>query len=202
MLQTLTAYLLQTNKLYIPHVGTFRVDHQPAVLHFADRLLYPPQSNIFFKAVTDAQKNDTVLFVGENFSEEALSDFGQKLINGLAAGPFIWPGVGTLELRDDRVFYQPESSLGFLPVPANKVLRENRQHAILVGDQEHSSADISFMGKGVAGKKRTWLWVGWLLLLIALFLIGWIIFKEGALFGSKIKAFTTVQGTLTQSFYS
>lgn len=201
MLETLTAHLLQTNKLHIPYVGTFRVENQPAVLHFADRLLYPPQSKIIFEATTDSDRTDPDFMAGENLSEDTMTAFGQKLRNRLATGPVIWSGVGTLELTGNQIFYHPHHTHGLLPVPANKVLRENRQHAILVGDQQHSSADISFMEEGV-NKKKTWLWVGWLLLLIALLLIGWILYKEGAPFGSKIRVRTAWQVAVQQSYFS
>ena len=201
MLQTLTAHLLQSNQLHIPYVGLFRIEHNSAVLHFADRLLEAPYSKISFEPVDSSHDFKHEFAASDNSYEERITDFGQNLKNSLAASPFIWSGVGTLEIQNYQVVFQPEVNIPLSPVTANKVLRENRQHAILVGDQEQNSTDTSFIAEGT-NKKKTWLWIGWIIFLIALLLIGWMLYKDGALFGSKVKSGTALHSTLQQSFYS
>ena len=201
MLQKLTAQLMQTNKLHIPHIGLFRIEHHSAVLHFADRSLDAPYYKISFEPL-DSNHNVSNEFVEEdNAFRQRITDFGENLKKSIIDAPFLWSGVGTLEIQNEQVVFQPVNTLLLSPVPANKVLRENRQHAILVGDQEQSSADISFIGEGME-KKKTWLWIGWIILLIAMLVIGFIIYKEGSSFGSKIKAGTALHRTIQQSYYS
>ncbi len=48
MLSTLTSYLVQYKKVHIPDIGTFELLYKPAVLDFADRLIYPPSREVVF----------------------------------------------------------------------------------------------------------------------------------------------------------
>lgn len=197
MLQKLTAQLLQTKHLHIPYVGNFHMEDHAAVLHFADRLLHPPYASITFKPIDGEATNDEA---GPNFSND-LVRFGRDVKTGLTTSPFFWTGIGTLRIENGQVVFQPLDTLSLSPVAANKVLRENRQHQILVGDQQQSSADISFIGEGIE-RKKTWIWIGWVILLIAMLVVAFIFYKEGTSFGSKIKAGTALLHMLPPSYYS
>ena len=200
MLQTLTAQLLQNKQLHIPHVGSFNMQQHSAVLNFAERLIHPPYAEITFKSQTDFNHTALSDIDAVDLSNEEIEQFGLGLRKSLSASPFYWTGLGTFELENEQVVFQPESLATLTPVPANKVIRENREHAILVGDQERSSADTSFINESSV-KSRNWLWIGWVLVLLAALAITWHLYKEGS-FGSKTRSSTAVSQFLTQSSYS
>lgn len=169
MLNQLTLTLFQNKKLLIPHVGAFQIQQHPARLDFAERLLHAPYSEVLFRAnQTDHS---------EAVDEKDLQTFGSQLKAHLNKKPFVWPGIGTIEKINGQLVFKPVPITGMAPVTANKVLRENREHAVLVGDMEKSSTDTSFSDKAT-DRKQSFLWIGWLLVLLALLFIGFLFYKK------------------------
>lgn len=170
MLDQLTLRLFQNKKIVIPYVGTFEVQHHPAKLEFAERLLHAPYTEILFHA--NPQPGPS-----ESGNDKELQEFGSKLNAHLDQKPFVWAGLGTLEKVNQQVVFQQLPSARMTPVTANKVLRENREHAVLVGDTEKSSTDTSANNAAI-DRKRNLLWIGWLLVLLALLFIGVLFYKK------------------------
>jgi len=105
----------------------------------------------------------------ENFMLELFS-FGERMKRKIQNSPFHWKGFGTLRYDSGGLLFEPdEMKLEALqPVPAQKVLRENVQHQVLVGDQEMTSEQVAEVLNTVEYKRPWFIIVGWLLFILAL----------------------------------
>jgi predicted nucleic acid-binding Zn ribbon protein len=60
---------------------------------------------------------------------------------------------------------------GLQPVPAQKVLRENVQHNMLVGDQEMTSQQVTDVLNRVESKRAWFMVLGWIVFILAVIAI-------------------------------
>jgi predicted nucleic acid-binding Zn ribbon protein len=111
---------------------------------------------------------------GENdsFMEELFS-FGEKLKRKIQNSPFHWKGFGTLRFSSNELLFEPDNIEldGLQPVPAQKVLRENVQHNMLVGDQEMTSQQVTEVLNKVESKRPWFMVLGWIVLILAVIAI-------------------------------
>lgn len=165
----LTKYLLRHKHLYIPHVGRFEILQTPAQLNVAEKEIIPPAYQTTFSA-GDEMPPAPVKYVaawGAGGESSGLSGFGEKLRRQIQASGFQWKGLGTFSFRSGQINFKPDNiALAALqPIPAQKVLRENVQHHVLVGDQEVTSEQVISHAVHVPKKRRPWfITAGWLLL--------------------------------------
>jgi hypothetical protein len=108
----------------------------------------------------------------ESFSQE-LSSFGERLKRRIRNSPFHWKGFGTLRFSSNELLFEPDEIKldGLQPVPAQKVLRENVQHNMLVGDQEMTSQQVTDVLNKVEYKRPWFITFGWMLLILAVIAI-------------------------------
>jgi hypothetical protein len=108
----------------------------------------------------------------ENFMQE-LFLFGEKMKKRIQNSPFYWKGFGTLRYTSNELLFEPDEIKleGMQPIPAQKVLRENVQHNMLVGDQEMTSQQVTDVLNRVVFKRLWFIIVGWILLIIAVIVI-------------------------------
>jgi hypothetical protein len=181
----LTKYLLHYKKVSIPNIGSFIIEQQPAELNFIDRLIQPPHYKVVFKD-NEAIDDDLVTFIGANtdidFSSarQKLELFGNALKSKLLEAPFVWNGIGRLEYTDGVIFHPKEIETALQPVVANRVIRDNAQHAVLVGEQEMQSGSVEqakTINEGNTPGSVTQL-VGWLLLAVAVAFIGYYFYTQ------------------------
>lgn len=104
----------------------------------------------------------------ENLRQELFS-FGERMKKRIQSSPFYWKGLGTLRYDSNEMLFEPdEMKLGSLQaVPAQKVLRENVQHQVLVGDQEMTSQQVTDVLNTVEYKRPWFIIAGWILLILA-----------------------------------
>ena len=144
MFPSLTQYLLQYKKVAIPHVGQFELVSKPAALDIADRLIYFKSYAAHFKQEDGVEAHQLHYLAlsaqtDETIVSEQLQAFGTQLKQHIQAQGFEWKGIGRLEWSGTNgIAFQPSAIqvAGWQPVPANKVLRENVPHTVLVGEQE------------------------------------------------------------------
>ena len=143
MFTILAKYLHQYKQLHVPGIGNFEVVEQPARLEYADRLIYPPvfeirhsEGGVLNQTQIEYLKEE--LEADQYIVEKKLEQFGQSLKQKLGDTPFNWPGLGTLNLRQNRLQFQTASIGNLSPVGAHKVIRENAQHTV---DQSVAHAD-------------------------------------------------------------
>lgn len=196
MLEILTKYLHQYQQLYIPYIGSFEVVVQPAKLDFADRLIYPPAFEIRYTeegSLRDSQLEYLQEEWGADLStaEKRLQQFGRQLKERLASGSFAWQGLGVLSYQHNRVEFQGMPLVDLAPVEAHKVIREDAQHTVLIGEQEVQSGDAAGYIQEAIRKRSVLVIIGWILLALAVLFLIFYFYKEGfkpESSGSRVKA--------------
>lgn len=194
VLNLLTKYLLQYRVVTIPHVGTIQLIQRPAQLDVADKIIQPPSLSAEIKSeenISAHQLNFLNHFLqkGPHSVLEDLKQFGDRLHNKINGPGFEWNGLGRFD-STTQSFTIPVSGLS--NIPAKRVMRENPNHQVLVGDRQTSSyqiADEKVGSKVVENKRPVFITIGWILLALSILAIAFFIylgkFKVNAA-GSKL----------------
>lgn len=190
LLNLLTKYLLQNKRVSLPSVGTIRLVHQPPQLDVANKVILPPSF------VPELVRDETVsghqvAFLSAALQKEKeevlmlLQQVGEDLKARIKNEGFHWAGIGLI--RDTSI----ESRLvlpALKPVPAERVLRHDATHRVLVGDQEVTAAQTTLLKEEVetvAEKERSvFIIIGWVLLVLSILFIVFILYRGRFRFGS------------------
>ncbi|HCL83909.1 MAG TPA: hypothetical protein DIC22_08035 [Chitinophagaceae bacterium] len=182
MYAILNRYLFLNKSIPVPGLGTICMESQSATPDASTRSILPPTYRFRFDKFFDSPDKELFAYLSseQHISDyEALrqyNDFAFSLrdrLNYYREAP--WEGLGILK-KDDMGDIHFETSIAnpfFLqPVPAEKVVRANAKHMLLVGDRERSNREMSdwFAEEPVHGNKLWWL-VALLLGIAAAFLI-------------------------------
>ena len=169
MYAILNKYLFLNKSIPLPGLGTICLESQAASIDASTRSILPPIYRFRFDKFFDSPDKDLFSYLSsqQNISDyEALrqyNDFAFSLrdrLNYFREAP--WEGLGILK-KDDMGEIHFESSIpnpSFLqPVPAEKVVRANAKHMLLVGDRERSNSEMSdwFAEEPVHGNRLWWL---------------------------------------------
>jgi len=169
MYTILNKYLFLNKSIPLPGLGTICLESQAASIDASTRSILPPTYRFRFDKFFDSPDKDLFSYLSsqQNISDyEALrqyNDFAFSLrdrLNYFREAP--WEGLGILK-KDDMGEIHFESSIpnpSFLqPVPAEKVVRANAKHMLLVGDRERSNSEMSdwFAEEPVHGNRLWWL---------------------------------------------
>jgi hypothetical protein len=187
VLALLTKYLVQYKRVSIPHIGTFEIVQQSPQLLIADKTISGP---VFITRYVhnDRVTEHQVRFIAscektaKETLQEELSLFGKNLKSRIEQSPFRWNGFGTLRYAASGLVFDPQNiefdSLKY--VPARKVVRDNAQHTVLVGDRQMmSSTQITEPVKDIPQTKHTPalnLTIGWIILFVAILVIAYLLF--------------------------
>jgi len=169
MYAILNNYLFLHKSIPVPGLGTICLESQPATIDASTRSILPPSYRFRFDKFSDAPDKNLFSYLSsqQQISDyEALrqyNDFAYSLrdrLNYFREAP--WEGLGAL-VKDDSGEIHFESTIenpDFLqPVPAEKVVRVNAKHMLLVGDRERSSREMSewFAEEPVHGNRHWWM---------------------------------------------
>lgn len=169
MYTILNRYLFLHKSIPVPGLGTICMESQPATVDASTRTIMPPAYRFRFDKFADSPDKDLFNYLSsqqEISDYEALrqyNDFAYSLrdrLNYFREAP--WEGLGILR-KDDMGEIQFETSIVspfFLQaVPAEKVVRANAKHMLLVGDRERSNNEMSdwFAEEPVHGNRLWWL---------------------------------------------
>ncbi len=169
MFSILNKYLFLNKSIPVPGLGTICMESIPATIDASTRTMLPPTYRFRFDKFIDSPDKELFSYLSaqQSISDyEALrqyNDFAYSLrdrLNYFREAP--WEGLGILK-KDDKGDIQLESTLSnpfFLqPVPAEKVVRANAKHMMLVGDRERSNKEMSdwFAEEPVHGNRLWWL---------------------------------------------
>jgi hypothetical protein len=169
MYSILNRYLFLHKSIPIPGLGTICLESQAAAIDASTRTIHPPVYRFRFDKFSDSPDKDLFAYLSsqQKISDyEALrqyNDFAYSLrdrLNYFREAP--WEGLGILK-KDDMGEIHFESSIltpSFLQaVPAEKVVRTNAKHMLLVGDRERSSREMSdwFAEEPIHGNRLWWL---------------------------------------------
>jgi len=177
VLLLLTKYLIRHKRVCIPHVGTFEIVQQSPQLNVVDKLIIPPAFKARYIEQDAVPEHQFDFFASSKEEKEKirqeLFSFGEKLRNQINQSSFYWNGFGTLRYKSNRVIFEPEviPLSSFQPVVAEKVLRENVQHNVLVGDQEMTSSQVNEALSKQEYKRPWFIIAGWIIFIVAVLAI-------------------------------
>jgi hypothetical protein len=164
----ITTYLLQKSSVSIPGLGTIYVERSPARSDFINKQLLPPSYHFRFDKYFDAPGKDffNYLAARKNIEDyEAIklyNEWALTLRNNIGSEPSTIRGIGLLK-RDlsGEVVFEPETPLDStsIAVPAQRIVRTNAKHTMLVGDKEVSNVEMTdYLHEEVHKEKTSW-WI-------------------------------------------
>ncbi len=195
MYEALYRYLVKFREIDLPGIGVLALRMQPAGAEFVDHIFLPPKYFFSFEKMEDVppEKLFSWLAVHLNITEQEavirFTDFIFEMNRQLKEGKaFHWHGVGTLQKEfSGEIKFNSESNLPWLEnVVAEKVIRENAEHTMLVGESEKTSTQMTeLLHPGETMKRPHW-WI-WPLavILAAVIFLGWY-FSVNGISGTSI----------------
>jgi nucleoid DNA-binding protein len=169
--------LFQKKTCRLPGIGTLSLKNHPAVSNVAAAIIKAPEPFISFSPANENDKNVFNEFTA--LSELIKNDIEEK-------GNVTLRGVGDFIKRENGAIDFAPSYIHplFMPdVTATRVIRQNAEHAILVGDKETTSTKMSgyFVDaeeSETPAKDRWWIWAI-VLVAIGLAVVGIYLFQNG-----------------------
>jgi hypothetical protein len=156
-------------------VGTFELVQQPPQLDVADKIFTPPSFTTRFLQQDSVPDHQFLYFESTSRSEretliQELNNFGQELKTRIEKDPFRWNGFGTLRYQSEELVFEPQQIqlTSLQRLRADKVIRQNVAHSVIVGDQHITSEDIAQSVDRTGYKMPWYMIVGWILLLLAI----------------------------------
>jgi hypothetical protein len=190
MEQLIRTYLLQNKSISIPGLGTIYVERIPAQSDFVNRQLLPPSYQYRFDKYFDAPGKEffTYLAARKNIEDyEAIklySEWALGLRNNIGADhSTTLEGIGILK-RDvsGEVVFEPSmpSQVYSIAVPAERIIRTNAKHTMLVGDKEITNVEMSgYLQEDVQKVRESWWFYALILTAAAITAIFFHYYKTG-----------------------
>ena len=192
MYEELYQYLIHHRTLPVPGIGTFLLERHPSKGDFPNRVISGPAYQIIHRQETLPfpkyffSRLGNILGVGDREATSRFNAFAATTREQVEAGKIIlWKGVGTItKKKGGEINFSPDPLFTEDSVKASKVIRENAQHTVRVGEDEKTSVEMSRMLNVQEIKRSTnWLWPALLIVLSILF-IGWYLSNYGVSIGS------------------
>ncbi|TDH29212.1 hypothetical protein EXU57_03860 [Segetibacter sp. 3557_3] len=151
MVELLYKYFILHKSLAIPGIGFFTMNQQPAQLDFVHKVVLPPVPQINFLPGCEQVDESIVDFVADETrssrekSSQIISRFFDTLRNNLYSNKQVQlPFFGLLEVGADGPTFQPAASMVsyFAPAHAERIVREDAEHHILVGDAVRTNTQM------------------------------------------------------------
>jgi hypothetical protein len=195
MYEALYRYLIKFRKIDLPGIGGVALRMQPAQTEFADHHFLPPQYFFSFEKMEDVPPEKLFSWLAVHFNiteQEAVirfTDFIFEMNRQLKEGRAIhWHRVGTLQKEfSGEIKFESENDLPWLEgVVAEKVIRENAEHTILVGESEKTSTQMTELLHPDASVKRTHWWIWPLAVILAIIIVLGLYFSQHGISGKSV----------------
>lgn len=182
MIEVLKSYLVQNRSISIPGFGTILVDRLPAQSDIANRSIRPPVYQFRFDKYFDAPDKDFFTFLA---AQKQIADFEAIKIYNEWAYEFrnriraeqsvVWDGVGVLQQdASGEILFEPAETATphLFPVKAERVIRTDAAHAMIVGDKETTSTRMTeYLSEESPRKTNRWVIAAVIIALVAMALI-------------------------------
>ncbi len=167
MQKIITSYLVQKGECNLPGIGNFKIDITPARLNVADKKMFPPEAEIIFTEGEVHLRKNLVKYIAnqQNVDEQQAADnittWCQSVGASLDAGKeIIFESIGSLQKgADGDIFFSTKNENRlYEAVPAERVVHQNEEHAVLVGDTETTSAAMNeyYKAETISERKISW----------------------------------------------
>lgn len=183
-------YLVVHKKLNVPGIGTFQLERKPADIDFVNRIVNPPAYTVALHHGNTIPSGSvfswlaTMLNITETDAVQHFNDFALEVKNRVMnEGKFNWEGVGTIskglagEMRFDASLKDVKAGT---PVPAVKVIRDNAEHTMLVGEKEKTSSEMIELLMPSAERKTYWWGIALIVGMLAFIFIALYFSSNGA----------------------
>jgi len=168
MYADLNKYLFQHKSISIPGLGSLVAETIPAVSDFANKQLLPVQIKFRFDKYFDSPDREFFAYLAgkRNIPDfEAIkwyNEFAASLRNKIRTDEeAVWEGVGVFrkDFGGEVVFEALPAPFEFYtPVKAERIIRADATHSILVGDKEKTNYEMTELLNDVYVEKESW-WI-------------------------------------------
>jgi len=190
MYECLYRFLIKHKKLVLPGIGTIALHVRSSISELADRHFSPPRHFFILEKGDEIPKGKLFSWLASHFSitdSEAVMHFNEfvfDLTRKLKEGKEIhWQKVGSFqkELTGDIQFTSAKEELLWLEnVPGQKIIRENVEHRMLVGEVEKTSTQMNELLNSVTIERKYQWWVWPVAVVVAIFIfLGWYFSEHG-----------------------
>jgi nucleoid DNA-binding protein len=214
MFEKLYLFLIRYRQVELPGIGVVSLQIQPAKTKFIDREVLPPA--YFFQFSTREKSTTSKLSgwiahawnISETDADSRFNDFISGIRRQLQEGKeVVWAGVGKFskDLMNEIKFEPQKRALAFQqPVIAEKVIRENARHAVLVGEREKTASEYSEIieesAEVTTPRTNWWIWPTALIILSLIF-IGWYFSENGVRASSSSNTEKSIPKEAPPAFY-
>lgn len=190
----LNNYLYQHKSISIPGLGTLHMDRMPARTDFVNRQILAPFYTFRFDQYFDAPDKD---FFGYLASRKQIPDFeamkwfnefsldlrtrirNREEVNWLGLGSFFAGENGEIYFKSD-----PHTGPQIKPVGAERIIRNNAEHHLLVGDVERTTTEMPELLTETFVEKESWWTYAVIIAAIALSICCYQLFRNKMHFSS------------------
>jgi hypothetical protein len=195
MYDVLNKYLFQHKSISIPGLGSLVAETIPAVSDFANKQLLPVQIKFRFDKYFDSPDRQFFMYLSgqQNVADfEAIkwyNEFAYELRNKIRTeDAAVWEGVGTFrkDTGGDISFEPFPTPFQLYPaVSAERVIRSDARHSILVGDKEKTNYEMAeLLSDDVHVEKESW-WI-YAIILAAIAIIVLFFYYSGAILNGAL----------------
>jgi len=177
----ITSYLLQAGKCALPNIGFFKIEYKPAEIDIVNKQMLSPVEEIVFTEQAAfsspglinyiALKKNIALAEAENLLNNFCKEWEEKIKAGEA---FCFESFGCLQKNDAGIisFKKDKEPVYYKPVHAERVLHENAEHSVLVGDRETTSTAMNeYYKENILVAKKGWIIRAAILTAVALIIL-------------------------------
>jgi hypothetical protein len=146
-------FLICNQQVSLPGIGTFIIDVTPGKTDIINKVVLPPEYAYRFDRSRDTSGRNFFTWLASEINKsewdavKELNDFSFEIKKLIRDGKqVIWKGVGVLQPgMKDQIDFTPEKKkfVFELPVIAEKIVRQNAEHVMLVGDKQTTSAQMT-----------------------------------------------------------
>ncbi|MEP6594526.1 MAG: hypothetical protein ABJA71_01215 [Ginsengibacter sp.] len=177
----ITSYLLQAAKCVLPNIGFFKIKYKPAESDVVNMQIAPPVEEIVFNEQANFLSPGLIKYVAAkknilvSEAESLVNNFCKEWKEKIEGGEVLcFESFGCLQKNDAGIisFTKEERAIYFKTLSAERVLHDNAEHAVLVGDTETTSTLMNeYYSEEAPVVKRRWVIPAIILTSIALVIL-------------------------------
>jgi CCDC81-like prokaryotic HU domain 2 len=176
MRNLITSFLLQSKQCALPHLGIFQIKMIPSKPDMANKQILPPYNEISFQENRHTDPGNLPNYIADKKNiliqeaKDELDIYCRAWKKKMNAGEKLYlDPVGWLQKNSDgHIYFEKTGNNSYWqPVSAERVLRQNATHNVLVGDRETTSTAMNQYYNGEVVFERSH-WSTWAIILTAI----------------------------------
>lgn len=192
----LNQYLFQHKRISIPGLGTLHMERVPAQTDFVNHQILPPAYAFRFDQYFDAPDKEFFAYLANHkhlpdyeairWYNEYSYDLRARLRN---QEPAEWEGLGHFMVDEKgEIHFEADHALTprLKPIKAERILRTDARHQLLVGDSERSSGEMPELLSDTHVEKESWWIYALIIAALALCILCYQLFSNDMRFSSLI----------------